>query len=217
MHSIFRTDFPGDIYQKLTDSWQDIRDEWLANGDSSLSLPVPFPMNSNKQYRKQPKLRVWNLAGINSNGEAGKTEKVHAFAEWADGFIFDNDKYVEYSWKRFPKTMALFQSLPEIVTVAAFNTMEPGTQIAPHKGADVGLMRAHICIDVPEGNECKLMIQDTNDPTKTHTKVQKNGDIYFFDDTPLHWAGNMSDEERTIILFDFVTERAKDNVRPISF
>ena len=103
--------------------------------------------------------------------------------------------------------MSLFKQLPPIVTSAGFVTMEPGCQIVPHHGADVGVMRCHVCIDIPDGDNCKLMVQ--HKPGKIDTMIQKNGEVYFFDDSPLHWAGNNNKEERTILLFDFIYDHFK--------
>jgi len=221
MSSIFRTDFP--FENPFVDRWEEVREEWLTRGDSSLSYLVPFPMNPTKQLRDQPKYLVWNVAGANAADGIAKVQssrrnnyiKRKGISYWGGSGIFDRKKLTDDIEKRFPLTISLFKQLPPIVTTAGFMTMEPGCQIMPHMGADIGVMRTHVCIDIPEGNKCRLMVQDTKDVSKTHIKIQKNGDVYYFDDAPLHWAGNATDKERTILMFDFISDpilAAKNNV-----
>lgn len=205
MPSIFRTDFP--FENPFVDRWEEVREEWLTRGDSSLSFLVPFPMNPKKQLRKQPKYLVWNVAGANAANGIAKTTTRKGISTWGGSSVFSAKRHNEEQVKRFPLTMSLFKQLPPIITSAGFMTMEPGCQIVPHHGADVGVMRCHVCIDIPEGDNCKLMVQTT--PGEFVTKIQKNGDVYFFDDSPLHWAGNNNEVERTILLFDFIYEPSK--------
>ena len=201
---IFRTDFP--FENPFVDRWEEVREEWLTRGDSSLSYLIPFPMNPAKQLRNQPKYLVWNVAGANT--EEGIVEDQHrkGISYWGGSGIFDRKKLTDDIKKRFPLTVSLFKQLPPIVTTAGFMTMEAGCQIMPHQGANIGVLRTHVCIDIPEGDKCKLMVQDANDPSITYTKTQKNGDVYYFDDAPLHWAGNATDQERTILMFDFISD-----------
>lgn len=216
MPSIFRTDFP--FENPFVDRWEEVREEWLTRGDSSLSFLVPFPMNPKKQLRKQPKYLVWNVAGANAANGIAKTTTRKGISTWGGSSVFSAKRHNEEQVKRFPLTMSLFKQLPPIITSAGFMTMEPGCQIVPHHGADVGVMRCHVCIDIPEGDGCKLMIQGARG--KVHTKIQKNGDVYFFDDSPLHWAGNSNKLERTILLFDFIYEplkAASNEIKPHVF
>jgi hypothetical protein len=213
--SIFRTDFPFD--NPFIDRWEEVREEWLTRGDSSLSYLVPFPMNPAKQLRDQPKYLVWNVAGANTADGIAKVKstrrnnyiKRKGISDWGGSGIFDRQKLTDDIKKRFPLTVSLFRQLPPIVTTAGFMTMEAGCQIMPHQGANVGILRTHVCIDIPAGDKCRLMVQDTKDPSIIHTKIQKNGDVYCFDDAPLHWAGNATDKERTILMFDFIDEHWK--------
>lgn len=213
MTEVFRTDFPFD--NPFVDRWEEVREEWLTRGDSSLSFLVPFPMNPNKQLRNQPKYLVWNVAGANTE-ESKNCNKKKGISYWGGSGIFDRKKLTDDIRKRFPLTISLFKQLPPVVTTAGFMTMEAGCQIMPHQGANIGVLRAHVCIDIPEGNNCKLMVQDVNDPSKIHTKIQNNGDVYYFNDTPLHWAGNAAEHERTILMFDFISDTftaAKNRVK----
>lgn len=208
MLSTFRTDFP--FENPFIDRWEEVREEWLTRGDSSLSYLVPFPMNPKKQLRNQPKYLVWPVADSERKNVAAESDIKHkGISDWGGVAIFNRKKLIDDIRKRFPLTVSLFRELPPIITTAGFMTMEPGCQIVPHKGADIGVLRAHVCIDIPDGDKCKLMVQDTKDPSITHTKTQKNGDVYYFNDGPLHWAGNLSDKERTILMFDFINEPSK--------
>jgi len=72
MSSIFRTDFP--FENPFVDRWEEVREEWLTRGDSSLSYLVPFPMNPTKQLRDQPKYLVWNVAGANAADGIAKVQ-----------------------------------------------------------------------------------------------------------------------------------------------
>lgn len=85
---------------------------------------------------------------------------------------------------------------------AAINILTPNTMIAPHMGLGDGIIKGHLVIKSNTG--CKLFVQ--TEEVNPFIKDQKDGDCYYFDDTPLHWAGNKGTEDRYILVWDFVNE-----------
>ena len=101
----------------------------------------------------------------------------------------------------FPETYYFLSSIPKLRS-AALNILEPGTLISPHTGLNDGCIKGHLVIKSNE--QCKLFVQIPREinPNKI---IQEEGDLYFFDDSPLHWAGNRGKDKRIILVADFYT------------
>lgn len=77
-----------------------------------------------------------------------------------------------------------------------FSSMSPNTQIAPHYGAGNIKLRCHFPLFVPKENE-KAYLR-----VGSETCHWKEGEMLMFDDTYEHEAGNLSSENRVILLID---------------
>ena len=77
-----------------------------------------------------------------------------------------------------------------------FSKLEPGKEILPHYGKNIGVLRVQIGLDVPEPKLCGLQVED---------KVfhLENKQVLVFDDTFKHAAWNRGTKDRTIIIIDF--------------
>ena len=77
-----------------------------------------------------------------------------------------------------------------------FSTMDPGTQIAPHYGSCNIKVRLHFPLFIPKCGNSYLRVGH-------ETRNWKEGEMLIFDDTYEHEAGNLSkDEKRVILLID---------------
>ena len=111
----------------------------------------------------------------------------------------------------FPETFYFLSSIPKLRS-AALNILEPGTLISPHTGLNDGCIKGHLVIKSNE--QCKLFVQIPREvnPNKI---IQEEGDLYFFDDGPLHWAGNRGKDKRIILVADFYTSEYNGEFKPL--
>jgi beta-hydroxylase len=78
---------------------------------------------------------------------------------------------------------------------AGFSRLKPNTIIYPHFGHKGNFLRAHLGLEVPEG-DCALEVED-------RTIIWEVGKMVIFDDRKLHNAWNRTDKERVVLLLDF--------------
>ncbi len=109
--------------------------------------------------------------------------------------LFYPGKVVEKAVASCPVTTSLARSIPG-VQMAAFSWLKPGTHIAPHKGFAKALLRSHLAIEVPEGDVAIRV-----GASHIHWNA---GTYYVFDDTYEHEAWNRTEEERVILMVDFL-------------
>ena len=93
-----------------------------------------------------------------------------------------------------PLTTQLIQSIPELIS-CDFSRMKPHTTIQAHHGYSRMILRGHLSLIVPEGNQCGIRV---GDEIKHHVQ----GDMMVFDDSYEHSAWNHSKEERIVLMFD---------------
>lgn len=101
--------------------------------------------------------------------------------------ILENVKY-------FPKTIKLFQNMPEIINVG-LSCLEPHSETTLHKAYNNKICRCHIPLIIPKGNKNKLGLKVNND-------ILDWNDYFIFDDTFYHKAWNYTDEHRIVLLID---------------
>jgi len=92
-------------------------------------------------------------------------------------------------------------SFPADVKHVSISTWKPGAVIKPHMGPFKGVIRLHIGLHIPPGN-CWLFLDG-----KKH--YWKEGEVFAFDDTYLHYGANETDEDRVILYVDL--ERKMNN------
>ena len=93
-----------------------------------------------------------------------------------------------------PLTSQLIRSIPELLS-CDFSRMKPHTTIEAHHGYSRMILRGHLSLIVPVGNQCGIRV---GDEIKHHVQ----GDMMVFDDSYEHSAWNDSNEERIVLMFD---------------
>ena len=93
-----------------------------------------------------------------------------------------------------PLSTQLIRSIPELIS-CDFSRMKPHTTIQAHHGYSRMILRGHLTLIAPEGNQCGIRV---GDEIKHHVQ----GDMMVFDDSYEHSAWNHSSEERIVLMFD---------------
>lgn len=108
-------------------------------------------------------------------------------------FLFFGIKKLD-NIEKCPKTYEIISQIPELIT-AQFSVLLPHTHVNPHKGYSKIILRNHLPLIVPAGNQCGIRIED-------ETHYWKKGELVVFDDSFEHEAWNNSDEIRALLMFD---------------
>jgi beta-hydroxylase len=93
-----------------------------------------------------------------------------------------------------PQTANLIYSIPDIIS-CDYSFLKPQTHILPHKGYTKMVLRCHLPLIVPSGNNCAIRVGE-------ETREWKEGQLMIFDDSFEHEAWNRSDEMRVVLMFD---------------
>ena len=93
----------------------------------------------------------------------------------------------------------LLKKYDELIHMAAFSILDPGTIIYPHEGYTEDVLRLHMPIEVPQG-DCAIKVGGIE-------RQWNIGDIFIFDDTVMHEAWNKTEETRVILLIDLYKEK----------
>mgnify|MGYP000017488677 FL=1 len=93
-----------------------------------------------------------------------------------------------------PVTAKLINSIPELIS-CDFSRMKPHTTISPHKGYSRMILRGHLPLIVPPGNNCAIQVG-------TDIEYHQTGKMLIFDDSYEHSAWNHSTEDRIVLMFD---------------
>lgn len=107
---------------------------------------------------------------------------------------------------RCPKLMEICDKIPGIMSIS-YSLLKPGTHIVPHKGYDdysEKMMRYHLGIIVPRG--------DIGIRVDKEIKTWKEGKSFIFDDFLIHEAWNFSDENRFVLIIDFLKDGNDTNI-----
>jgi aspartyl/asparaginyl beta-hydroxylase (cupin superfamily) len=115
-------------------------------------------------------------------------------------FDFPHGRCVQENVRRCPLTAALVESNFPRHGAAGFSVLRPHTRIEPHRGYQGDFLRCHLGLKVPNG-DCALSVEG-------QTRNWQQGRAIVFDDRLLHEAWNWTDEDRVILLIDFVPEFA---------
>lgn len=94
-----------------------------------------------------------------------------------------------------PITSKIIRQIPGIVT-AEFSMLTAQTHILPHRGYTKDVMRSHLGLVIPKGD---VLIR--TDKEEYHWK---EGEIMVFNDRERHEAWNFTNEDRFVLMFDFV-------------
>ena len=93
-----------------------------------------------------------------------------------------------------PITSNLINSIPELIS-CDFSRMKPHTTISPHKGYSRMILRGHLPLIVPPGNNCAIQVG-------TDIEYHQTGKMLIFDDSYEHSAWNHSAADRIVLMFD---------------
>ncbi|HTQ06464.1 MAG TPA: aspartyl/asparaginyl beta-hydroxylase domain-containing protein [Polyangiaceae bacterium] len=96
---------------------------------------------------------------------------------------------------RCPRTTALIRQVPNVIQ-AFFSILDPGKSIPAHSGDNMGYLRYHLGLRVPENNPPSIRVKD-----QLHTWAE--GQSVVFDDSWEHEVYNRSDALRAVLIVDF--------------
>lgn len=123
---------------------------------------------------------------------------------WLVAPLILNGNYINSRLKYFPTLLQLFNENKGIIT-ALFSIIKPGTWIIPHKGYEKyseKILRFHLGLKVPSG-DIGIKVNDIQ-------KKWKEGHSIIFDDSLIHEAWNYSEEDRIVLIFDFIKDKETD-------
>lgn len=109
--------------------------------------------------------------------------------------------------ERFPFLMGLMNQLEGIMSIS-FSLLKAGTHIVPHKGYDdysEKVYRYHLGLIVPKG---EIAIRVEKDIMKW-----EEGKSFVFDDFMIHEAWNFTNQDRLVLIIDFLKENATNGVK----
>lgn len=99
--------------------------------------------------------------------------------------------------KNCPKTYAALKKIPGIISIS-FSKLEPQSKISKHHGETNAIMRCHLGIEVPDGlPNCGISV-DSED------KGWIEGKWLFFNDAQEHYAWNLTEKRRILIIIDII-------------
>jgi len=113
-------------------------------------------------------------------------------------YQFPHGETIGPNVRRCPLTSSLVQGLVPRHGAVGFSVLRPVTRIRPHEGYPGEFLRCHLALKVPEG-DCALRVNE-------ETRKWVEGKVLVFDDRVTHEAWNLTNEQRVVLLFDFVPE-----------
>ena len=113
-------------------------------------------------------------------------------------FDFPHGRPVAANVAQCPFTAALVAEHVGRHAAAGFSVLQARTHICTHRGYQGDFLRAHLALQVPAG-DCGLRVQD-------EVRRWEPGRVLVFDDRVEHEAWNATDEERVILLLDFIPD-----------
>ena len=113
-------------------------------------------------------------------------------------YEFPNGEPIPENIARCPFTDALvLEHIPKH-GVISFSIMQPQTRVKPHQDLPDRYVRSQLCLKAPQG-DCAIKVSGV-------ARRWQPGRVMMFDNSALHEVWNLTDEERVVLLFDFVPE-----------
>ncbi len=160
---------------QIVPAWQQIRSEALSNTGRLSSVP-----------------RFHELMSAQTSISANDGRDWRVFVLKAYGFD------IRQNLDRCPATAELIARCPSILS-ASFSFLAPGKHIPPHRGPFRGIVRFHLGLSVPLGEDGKpgaiLRVDDVE-------YRLGDGDCLLWDDTYSHEVLNATNEVRVALLLD---------------
>ncbi|MEL7208156.1 MAG: aspartyl/asparaginyl beta-hydroxylase domain-containing protein [Actinomycetota bacterium] len=114
---------------------------------------------------------------------------------WDAVVLRHNGGWVDRNTDRFPRTVEVLRRLPGL-RAALFSSLSPGARIPPHRGANNGVLRAHLGVVVPGPlGACHL------DVGRARVSWEE-GRAFGFDDSYVHGAVNDTDADRIVLMIE---------------
>ncbi len=113
---------------------------------------------------------------------------------WRYFDLFGNSGDFEANRQRCPRTARACADVPGLVN-AGFSLFRSGTKLYPHRGEMEGVLRCHLALVVPPGDQ-GLRIGN-------ETRRWQAGRCLVFDDTFEHVAWNRGEGDRVVLLVTF--------------
>ena len=131
--------------------------------------------------------------------QAASWAAVNNAREWSAFHLFRHGKPNPEHAARFPKTMALLDSLPLMripnhAPEVVLSLLKPGAHIPPHYGSVNGRLIVHLPLIVPK--DCGALC------AAGEMRAWEEGRCLVFDDSFVHEAWNNSGETRVVLLLD---------------
>ena len=129
---------------------------------------------------------------------------------WYVAPLFINGNKLDAVCKNFPELTKIAECVPGIIS-CSFSMLKPGTKIAPHFGYDEysdKILRYHMGLIIPEG--------DIAFKCKNEIKRWQPGKSFIFDDCLEHEAWNLSEEDRFVLIIDFLESFDEEKAKEIS-
>lgn len=116
---------------------------------------------------------------------------------WKVFILFGFGVPSERNCARCPETARLLRGIPGLQS-AWFSILAPRYHIPEHRGVTKSLLRTHLGLAIPAQREnCTMRVGD-------QTVCWETGKCVVFDDFFRHEVWNNTDEERVVLIFDFV-------------
>jgi beta-hydroxylase len=164
--------------KEIEDNFTQIYAEWLIVAETNDDIYQAWP-----QYQLPSEVDSWNTIVINP-------PKVHTHQN-IEGIIQQADL--------FPITRNILKTaLGDRLDAVLFSKIAPQSKILPHKGRFSNTLRCHLGIDIPAG-ECKIKVNN-------EIRGWETGKLLVLDDRLEHEVWNLTDEERTVLIFDFIPD-----------
>jgi hypothetical protein len=166
--------------KEIESNFSQIYAEWkLATSTSADIYQVcPQPWLTNKQDS-------WTMLPVRYPDVAGHKHRVTSDLKFVPSL--------------FPITINILNNaLGNRLDTIVFSKINPQTRILPHKGRFSNTLRCHLGLDIPIG-DCKIRVKD---------KISnwEIGKLLILDDRLEHEAWNLTDKDRTVLIFDFIPD-----------
>lgn len=109
--------------------------------------------------------------------------------------------------KACPTIQRIVETTPGLVTVE-FSLLSADTHILPHTGFTDKVWRAHLGLIIPKG-DVGIRVEDT-------IQGWEEGKVIVFDDSKEHETWNKTNEDRIVLMFDFVEDFSADTAKEVS-
>jgi aspartyl/asparaginyl beta-hydroxylase (cupin superfamily) len=123
--------------------------------------------------------------------------RIAADRRWRSFFIKGYGYRINSNCARAPRTAALIEQVPGLVT-ACFSVLEAGGHIPRHWGMTKGMLTYHLALKTPQGRErCRMNLEG---PEQLHVLAWEEGQSFVFDDMYNHEVWNETQEDRYLLL-----------------